>query len=462
MKRTPLFLVAALGLSACASSHGDNLRAAAQIVPPASWRATHDGAAQPISATWWSAFGDAQLAAYVEAARAHNTDLAVAEARVREAQASAQVARSGLLPSLRAAIGAQDARDLNAFGVATDTLAAQTQVQVAYEVDLWGRVRALDRAGRNALAASQAGRESVALSVSAATARSYIVLLSLDEQLRISRDTLASREGARHVARRRADAGYSSQLEATQAEVEYEAAVQRVAALELAMRRQENAFRALIGEPPGEVPRGRFANLVLPSAIQSGAPSHLLARRPDIAQAEANLAAADSNLAAARAAFLPQVQLSAAAGLLFVDGLAISPVDIWSAGGSVLAPIFDAGRLRAQVDGANARRDQAAFAYRSIVLNAFAETENALQGAVRLGEQRQALERQRAAAARALTIATNRYAAGYASYLEQLDAQRGLFSVELGLVQTREAELSNAVALYLALGGGYVSAGAGE
>ncbi|PXA90304.1 RND transporter, partial [Caulobacter sp. D5] len=130
-------------------------------------------------------------------------------------------------------------------------------------------------------------------------------------------------------------------------------------------------------------------------------------------------------------------------------------IAIWSLGASVLAPIFDGGRLRAQSDAASARRDQAAFAYRKAALTAFGEVESALEGTGRLAEQEEAAVRQRAAAASALDHARRRYRAGYVSYLEELDAQRSLLAVDLGLAQVREARLQNAIALYQALGGGW-------
>lgn len=453
MKRRPLLVAGALALQACAISpapHG-----AKQIEAPLLWRAGKlSGAAAPLDSAWWRAFGDPMLDHYVETAAAHNVDLAIAETRVREAEANVRAAHSALFPTLSATLGGSDARDLNAFGAPAEAWAGQTGLQIAYEVDLWGRVRALDRAGLQSLQANRAGRDAARLAISAATARTYIGLLSLDAQLHIARETLASRTGALRIARRRAKTGYTSDLEAAQALAEYESAAQRVPALELAARRQENALRILIGETMSDVSRGSFADLTLPT-ISAGLPSQLLARRPDIVQAEATLAAADSHLAAARAAFLPQVRLNAAFGKLFVEGL--DPVNIWSIGGSALAPILDGGRLAAQAGGAEARRDQAAFAYQGIVLNAFAEVENALEGVSHLAQQRSALARQRDATARALQVATNRYQTGYASYLEQLDAQRGLLAAELGHVQAREAELSNALSLYLALGGGWQS-----
>ncbi len=452
MMRRPLAVgVLALALSGCATAPPP--RTDALAATPPQWRAQLPAAASIVEAGWWRAFGDPRLTTAIERALAGNTDLAVAQARVREAEALAVQARSALLPTLTGSVAAQEARSLNAAsGQPATVTTVQPQLQVAYEVDLWGRVRAANNAARAALQASRYGSDAAALSVAAATARAYVQLLSLDAQFEIARGTLVSRNESLRVAARRAETGYTSQLELAQAQAEQRAAAQRVPALELAVRQQENALRLLTGELPGPVARGRFDALAIP-APTPGLPSSLLARRPDIAQSEAELASADANFASERAALLPQVDLTASIGRLFVQQ--IDPVSVWSLGGSLLAPLFNGGRLAAQADAAEAQRDQAAQAYRAVVLNAFSETENALEGVVRLQRQSDEASAQRAAVAEALKHARNRYRAGYASYLEELDAQRGLYNAEVELIQLRQSRLLNTVALYQALGGGW-------
>uniref|UniRef100_B0T9Y4 RND efflux system, outer membrane lipoprotein, NodT family n=1 Tax=Caulobacter sp. (strain K31) TaxID=366602 RepID=B0T9Y4_CAUSK len=429
---------------------------AARVTAPIAWRAPAAGGQPAVSPTWWDAFGDPELRHAVEAALLHNLDIAAAETRVREADALFVQAHSALVPTLTASVAVQDAQALNSLGRASDSATAQPQLQIAYEVDLWRRLRQADASARALLQASQYGRAAVALSIAGATARGYIGLASLDAQLQIARETLASRDEALRLATRRADNGVTSRLELTQARSEREGAAQRVPALVLAVERQENGLRLLLGGLPGPVPRGAISSLTLPT-VAPGLPSELLQRRPDISQAEAQVRAADAALAASKAALLPQVRLTGSVGELFVQHL--DPVSVWSVGGSALATIFDAGRLSSQVAGAEARRDASAYAYRHTVLNAFSEAENALEGVSDLTEQRTAAERQRVALREALHHATSRYRAGYASYLEQLDAQRGLLSAELAVVQLQEAQLSNSLTLYQALGGGWSRGG---
>ncbi len=189
-------------------------------------------------------------------------------------------------------------------------------------------------------------------------------------------------------------------------------------------------------------------------------PSALLRHRPDIAAAEQQLAATDHALDAARDAFMPDIKLAISGGYVgstLVDG---SPLAVWSLGGSILAPIFTAGRLEAQQDAATARRDAAAFAYRKAALTAFREVEDALAAVKRNGEQEQSLAAERDVLAHALQLATNRYRAGYSPYLDQLDAQRGLLSVRLALVQARADRFGALVQLYQSLGGGWDAAAA--
>ncbi|KTE26818.1 MULTISPECIES: efflux transporter outer membrane subunit [unclassified Sphingopyxis] len=425
---------------------------ASLVTPPADWR-TAVPAGGPIEAEWWGRFGNAQLSALVERARAHNVDLAIAAARVAEARAQERVARSLLLPTLSASVPASESRSVNAFGQPSESTAAQPTFQAAYEIDLFGRNAAQVDAARANAAAVAAAREAATLSVSAATASSYIVLLALDDRRELLRQTLTTRGEALRIARDRAEAGYTSRLELSQAEAEYRATEQQIPAIEAAIARQEHALSLLVGDTPQAIARGAGFDALVTPAVPGVLPSDLVRRRPDIAQAEYALAATDANLRGARAQYLPQIRLSASAGAA-ISSLLGDPITIWSVGGSILAPIFSGGRLQGQFDAATAQRDQAAFAYRRTVLTAFREVEDQLAVIDRLGVQERALLAQRAAVAETLLHATNRYRAGYSPYLEQIDAQRALLAVDLALIQLRTDRLTAYVALYQALGGG--------
>ena len=447
----PAALGFGLTLAACATAPA---LPDATIEAPATWRAAAPVSGAAVEAGWWSAFGDPRLTALIEQALAANAGLAIAEARVREAEASAAGARAALTPSVDVGVGVQDQRRLTDLGVVTETLAAQPEVRIGYEVDLWGRLRSGDAAARASLQASRHSRDAAALSIAAATARAYVTLLSLDAQLESVTHILETRSETLSLTQRRVDAGYASQLDLARVRADHSNVAQRIPALELAITRQENALRLLTGALPGAIDRSRLQDLRLPT-ITPGLPSTLLARRPDIAQAESQLTAADAAFASARAALLPQVRLTAAAGGLFVERL--DPISVWTLGGSVLAPLFDGGRREAQADAADARREQAAWAYRRAVLGAFAEAETALDAVIRLSGQQARLGDQRDAAAEAAMRAGRLYAAGHVSNLEQLDAQRRSLEAELALIQVEEARLNAAIAVYQALGGGWTA-----
>ncbi|RZL37452.1 MAG: efflux transporter outer membrane subunit [Rubrivivax sp.] len=424
-----------------------------EVALPARWR-TDLGATAAQRADWWRGFGDPVLAHAVEAALAGNTDVATASARVREARAQEAVARSQRWPGLDFAVGASRSRSVGPLGQASESTAAQPVFQAAYELDLFGRVADQVRAAEAGTVAAEAARDTASLAVAAAAASGYLTLRTLDARLAVLRATLASRTESLRLASGRARVGYTSDLELRQAEAEYEATAQAVPQAEAAIARQEHALNLLAGAPPQDVPRGSALTALTSPPVPDALPSELLRRRPDIAQAEATLAASGATLANARAQFLPQVRLSASAGRTFSSSLA-DPITVWSLGASVLAPLFSAGRLQGQLDVAGARREQAALAYQRAVLTALREVEDALSSVARLREQRRHLEAQRAAVAEALRHAVNRYRGGYSSYLEQLDAQRSLLSAELALVQVVGDELTATVALQQALGGGW-------
>ena len=457
--RRALALVALALLQACSSAPPAAPTLAATV--PATWRGTHDapgnvGAA--LEAGWWRAFGDPTLDRLVDQALARNVDLRTAAARVAEVRALADVQRSAALPTLDFGVGTSRSRSISAAtGKPYLSTVGQPQFQAAYEVDLWGRLDALDQAAASQLQSSEAARDSAALSVAASTVSGYITLRALDARLDVARQTLEAREAALKLARSRQERGYTSALETQQSEAEYRATAAVLPQLQLAIRRQEHALALLAGSAPGEVPRGKtLAQLELLPLPAAGLPSDLLRRRPDIAGAEAQVAATDAQLAAARAQLLPSLRLSASLGSITSTALTGDPFKLWSLGGSILAPLFEGGRLRAQVEASDARRAQALASYEKAVLTAFGEVEDQLAAVDELGQQTVQVEAQSAALQETLRVARNRYREGYASYLDELDAQRNLFGAQQTALQLRADALSARVGLYRALGGGWV------
>ncbi len=388
----------------------------------------------------------------VASALDRNTDVALAAQRVVEARAQFALAQAQRMPSLGASLSGGRQRDVSPFGKPQLQTEGVGVLSVSYDLDLFGRLRNQSAAARAALLATEAGQENVRLAIISATVAGYIDLRTLDAQLAVARDTLTTRGEELRIAKRQADTGYGTLLQVYQAEAEYRATEQLVVATRLGITEQENGLSILLGEIPGNVARGaQLASLAIPGPPER-LPSELLRRRPDIIEAEQTIVAADRSLDAARAAFMPNIELMADGGYALSTLLA-NPIGIFSLGGSILAPLFEGGRLTAQADIAAARRDQAAFAYRRTVLVAFQEVENARAAITSKTEQEAVVAAERDALARAFALASNRYRAGYASYLEQLDAQRNLLAAELGILEARNDHLQATVQLYRALGG---------
>jgi multidrug efflux system outer membrane protein len=429
----------------------------ALITPPTTWRGGVADSTQ-VTVGWWRSSNDSALSGIVETASAHNTDLAIAATRVAAARAEYRLARAQRLPDVRVTPAGGRDQDINTgFGVQETQTTGEAELVISYDVDLFGRLAATASSAKAPLLAKQAARDNVRLTIVVAAASGYITLRGLDAQFLILRDTLRTRREELKLAKRRAEAGYGAELDLAQAEAAYHGTEQQIPATKLAIARQEDGLSLLLGSNPRDIERdGELEQLVAP-AVPLSLPASLLRQRPDVAEAERQLAATDYALDAARAAFMPDIQISATGGLLGSTLVEGSPLGVWSIGGSILAPIISAGRLEAGRDAAVAKRDQTAFTYRTTALTAFKEVEDPLQAVRRDEEQEQALIAQRDSLARALKLATDRYRVGYSPYLDQLDAQRGLLTAQLALVRARVDRLNALVTLYRSLRGGWHS-----
>ncbi len=443
-------------LSACAGPR-PAIPPAAEVAPPAAWRDGSAASGGAVDAQWWRGFGDATLTGLVEEARAHNDDVAIAATRVEEARAQFAAARGARLPQVQAAATGGRTRSVNPFGIDVDQWAGQGEVQAAFDADLFGRLRNSAAAAKAQLLASDYSRETVRLAVSAGVVSGYLQLRTLDARRAILERTVAARAGTLKLIRRRAEAGYGSQFDLAQAEAEYAAAAQILPSIDLAIAKAENGISILLGRTPGPVARGLDLTALALPAVPSQLPASVLRQRPDIAAAEQQIVAADHALDAARAAFMPDVKLAASGGFVGSSLLPDNPQSIFSLGGSILAPIFNGGRIRAAADSAAARRDQAAFGYRRAALTAFREVEDGMASVERLAQQEALLAQQQAALERVEHLASRRYREGYSPYLEQLDAERSLLSAQRSLAQLRGDRLLAATALFQALGGGWQS-----
>lgn len=459
MRRLSLALALGVALAGCRSA--DVPPAAPSLQIPAAWRADI-GPASPLEGWWWRNFHDSQLNQYVEQALRYNSDVLIARERVNEYQARAYAADSSLFPSLDASLTGSRARAQSAAtGLPVHSTVYKGGLTASYDVDIWGANRSAADAAEATLEAQKAAAAAADLTVATSVAAGYLTLLSLDEQLRVTRQTLKSREDAYNMAKRQFETGYTSRLELMQADSELRSTRAQIPPLAHQIAQQENALSVLIGSNPQAISRQDFAHLT-PLALPSQLPSSLLNRRPDIVQAQRQLLAADATLASSQAQLLPSINLTATGSMQerTLPDLLDNPLRLWSLGGSILAPLLNRQALNAQVDVSMAQRNQALYGYEKTVRGAFREVNDSLDAITRYGEQLTELQDQEAVAQETLRIAGNRYRNGYSSYLDVLDAQRTLFSTQTSVVQVKNNLLLAQVDLYRALGGGWsVSSG---
>ncbi|WJV36730.1 efflux transporter outer membrane subunit [Raoultella terrigena] len=459
MRRLSLALALGVALAGCRSA--DVPPAVPSLQIPAAWRADI-GPASPLEGWWWRNFHDSQLNQYVEQALRYNSDVLIARERVNEYQARAYAADSSLFPSLDASLTGSRARAQSAAtGLPVHSTVYKGGLTASYDVDIWGANRSAADAAEATLEAQKAAAAAADLTVATSVAAGYLTLLSLDEQLRVTRQTLKSREDAYNMAKRQFETGYTSRLELMQADSELRSTRAQIPPLEHQIAQQENALSVLIGSNPQAISRQDFAHLT-PLALPSQLPSSLLNRRPDIVQAQRQLLAADATLASSQAQLLPSINLTATGSMQdrTLPDLLDNPLRLWSLGGSILAPLLNRQALNAQVDVSMAQRNQALYGYEKTVRGAFREVNDSLDAITRYGEQLTELQDQEAVAQETLRIAGNRYRNGYSSYLDVLDAQRTLFSTQTSVVQVKNNLLLAQVDLYRALGGGWsVSSG---
>lgn len=460
MKRSAAACVT-LALAACAARIPAPVESRLSV--PEAWRSqtppgAPQGAAPPLlERDWWQAYGDPVLSDLVARVLEHNTDVRLAQLRVAEFRARLAAADANRAPTLGATLTPVRTRTLAYNGVPYTTNLFAGELQAAYEVDLWGRLAHASEAAAQSLAAERANAGAAQLSVSALAANGYLQLRGLDAQLELARATLDLREQSRRLAQRQFETGYTSRLEWLQAQAEYQAAAEQVPQLQRQISDQENALSLLAGGSPGPIARGKALDELSPPAIPVGLPSTLLQRRPDIARAAHNVNAARAGVQAASEQLLPSFRLTASGGLQSTDFSKFlhDPTYLWRVGVGLAAPIWDGGRVQAQTDAAAAQRDQSLVAYEQTVRGALVEVENSLTALQRLQEQSLQNDARRATAAETLRIARNRYRNGYASYLEELDAQRTLFNADVTRLQLRSRLLGASVDLYRALGGGW-------
>jgi NodT family efflux transporter outer membrane factor (OMF) lipoprotein len=413
---------------------------------------------------WFELFRDDTLTQLVNAALKENFELRIAAERVLQARAAYGITRSEQFPSVDASadfIGSRASRrGANRIPEGVDTSVSYTQMgfTLGWELDVWGRLRRLSEAARAQYLATEEARHGVTTTLVADVSQTYLAVRALDLELQIARRTRDAANDSLRLVEARRTGGVASGLDVRQAQQLLYTASGEIASLEREIAQAENALSLLLGRVPGDVPRGRALEAFeAPPLIPAGLPSALLERRPDIRQAEQELIAANAQIGAAKAEYFPRISLT---GFLGVQSRALStllsgPAALAAGSVGAVAPVFNGGRTRANVQLAEAVQRELLVNYQRTIYSAFRDVSDALADHSKTKEQRGEQERLVQTLNESVRLATQRYEGGLDSYLPVLDAQRNLFQGELELARLRERELTSIVQLYRALGGGW-------
>lgn len=462
-KVVPMSVVAALFVTGCAVGP-DYQRPSTSL--PAQYAASETPAAvadAPLDRGWWKLFQDPQLDALVERALRDNQDIFLASARIEESAALLGVAGAALTPEVT--LGGTAGRTEVSSHTATPPAAGYPLIRSdfignlnsSFEIDFWGKLHRASEAARAQALASNYGKSVVELTLLGSLAHAYFALRSLDAQLAVALDTLASRSAARDIASSRFDAGRTSEIELRQSQAEHAAILSQIADLRQQRAIVEHQLAVLAATPDLQVSPGDLRQLPLPPLPPAGLPANLLDVRPDIQLAEQQLIAANARIGVARAALFPSITLTASLGRESkeLSSLFSAGSGIWGLGMGVNLPLIDAGKRSSLLDQASAQQKQALASYQQAVQNAFREVRDALVTNTQRAEAEQALTVQMESGTRNLKLSRIRYASGYSAYLEVLDAQRTANDATLAYIRNRQSRLAASVDLFKALGGGW-------
>lgn len=422
-----------------------------------------NGAASIAETKWFDLFHDDTLKQLVEAALENNFDVQIAAQHVLEARAQVGLTRAQLFPTvdLPASYTASQSSGIGAFpypgGQSFKASYTQAGLNLAWDLDLWGRVRRLTEAARAQYLATDEARHGVVLSLVSDVMTSYFGMREQDLELQIAQQTRVAAEQSLRLMQLREQRGAASGLEVHQAEQFLYTATAQIASTERGIGEAENALNLLLGKAPADVERGvSLEQLKEPPELPPGLPASLLERRPDIRQAEDNLIAANAQIGAARALFFPDISLTGFLGgqSSALSALLTGPARMASISPAATLPIFHAG-LRAGLHLTEAQEQEMLVSYKKSIYTALREVSDALVAHDKTHQQRQEEEKLVAALAESVRLSNLRYRGGLDSYLQVLDAERNLFGVQLTLAQLRLLELDSVVQLYGALGGGW-------
>jgi len=408
---------------------------------------------------WWTLFQDEQLQSLVRTALADNYDVRIAAARILQAQAVLGITRADQFPTITGGAAAANQRlPRTKTFPPFETSANSVNLSMFWELDFWGKYRRATEAARAQLLSSEWGKRAVITSLVRSVASAYFQLRELDLEMEISRHALASRQDSLRLVKIRAAGGVTSMLDVRQSEQLVYDAAGNIPDLERRIEQQENFISILIGKNPQAIPRGKtLLENSFPPVVPAGLPSSLLERRADIQAAEQSLVAANARIGVAKAAYFPQITLTATAGYQSsaLTSLFTGPAGTWNFGGQLLQPIFEGGRLKSGVRLAEAQKEELLLAYQQAIQEAFREVSDALIGYRKDQEFREQQDLLTRSAQDATALSQSRYSGGVTSYLEVLDSDTRYFAAQLTLAQAQLNERLSLVQLYGALGGGW-------
>jgi len=452
--RIAAVLAAALGVSACANGWA---RPPLGVGSPSRWEDSR--ADRPVwpQRDWWRAFGSSELSTLVAEAERSNQDIGAAKARIEQADAQVRINGAALIPLIQGSgeTSAQKSPGTPVVG------GFQSALSASYELDFWGKNRATLRSAQASALSARYAEEVVALSVVSSVANTYFALMSAQERLAIAHSNVKSAQTILNAIQGRLDVGTANALDRAQQRAVLDQQRATIPPIEQEIRTNQTALALLLGRPPILLPvkGGRLASLKSPR-VSPGLPSQLLLRRPDVREAEANLAATDANITAARAAFLPSIDLTAQGGFesAALRSLFSSQSAFYSLAAGLTQPILDP-TLPGDLDLAKGQYRENLYAYRKAAIQSFVDVENALITVRKSAEQQRLQEAAVKSAREAYDIAQVQMREGTIDIVTVLNTQQTLFSTQQNLAEARLARYQAIVQMFQALGGGWAASG---
>ncbi len=412
-----------------------------------------------VNLKWWDLFNDPILDTLIKQSLANNKDVMIAAARIEAARANLGMTKAEQWPSLGYNANAGSGNFGAGFWFNNNSSSFNAYPEMYWEIGFWGKYRRMNESARASLLASEYGMRTVQIGLISAVASTYFSLLEYQKKLEIAQQTYASRDSGMAIIKARFDYGIVAEIDYNQSQIQTAISAAAIPLYERAVAQTENALSILLGNKPDIIVTGKaLIDQELPGDIPSGLPSQLLRRRPDVLQAEALYEAQNAKIGVAQALRWPSFNITGLLGYATNDLLAFNAGGLaWAAAGSLTGPLFQFGKNKRRVEIERHNTEAALLEYQNVTLKAFKEVEDALIAVKTYKKQLEAAKIRNDAAINAQMLSAERYDKGQTSYLEVLESERQAFDAQLAYTQTRKELLDAYIALYKALGGGWIS-----